>query len=207
VEGVDPPDDVKERLDLATAGEIAAVYGDEAVFPSVVAIHDERSDRFPGWHGSVLLISTENQGVCSWGVSLDGPDIGAIVVGLEGRTVVHTPTLAEFITARRWDRLCLSREPLLQAQAHPLDTGSLAYLTGEFDQGTTTYGWPCEVNYRFQAADVRVMLWACAEQCDWWISGPEPDMAALLPSLRTLSNLAESLWANDKKGGALLRTG
>jgi hypothetical protein len=38
-----------------------------------------RARRFPGWPAPVLVLSDENQGVCSWGVPLDGD--GRVLVG------------------------------------------------------------------------------------------------------------------------------
>ena len=49
-------------LDTVTATEIAKVYGDDVVFPEQVVI-----SRFPGWSGDVLVLATENQGVCRVG--------------------------------------------------------------------------------------------------------------------------------------------
>jgi hypothetical protein len=70
------------------------------------------------------VLSDENQGVCSWGVSSDGD--GEVVVGgdlLDARcaTVVYAASAADFIAARRWDHRCLTTGPVLQAQAAELD--------------------------------------------------------------------------------------
>ena len=165
----------EEVISPEVATEIAGVHGDDVVYPAEVVVETESSPSsfFPGWQGPVLLLSHENQGVCSWGLSLAGHSAGAVVVGgdLSGgeRTVVYAPDLAAFVVARRWDRKCLESEPLLQAQAAPLDALSLAYLNREFTEDVRTLGWPCEVNYRFVNGSVQIMLWSCAEQCDWWI--------------------------------------
>lgn len=63
-------------LHSATADEIAVVYNDQPVYPHDLVIEEPRFGRFPEWDGSVLVISHENQGVCSWGLSLDGPQTG-----------------------------------------------------------------------------------------------------------------------------------
>ena len=181
-------------LDEPTAHEIAGVYSDEVVFPARVMIEEGGSTTsFPLWGGRVLVLSHENQGVCSWGLSLDGPSAGAVLVGgdLPGaeETTVYASSLAAFVETRRWDGRCLTREPLLQAQAQPLDEGSLRYLQEGFDQGITTRGWPCERNHRFERDELMIMLWACADQCDWWVSGPVDAVRTILADLRRLSDL------------------
>lgn len=196
-------------LDEETAHEIAAPYTDEVVFPRDLIIDDSGAGGFfPRWKGRVLVISHENQGVCTWGLSLDGPSMGTIVVGgnlADGdRTVIHTDGLAEFIATRRWDARCLSREPLLQAQAEPIDEESLRYLRRDFEEGLTTYGWPAPYNYRFNLDQLMIMLWAGYDQCDWWVSGPADDVRSQLSALRPLSNLATSFWSDDDLGSALL---
>lgn len=196
-------------LDSATAEEIAAVYDDQPVYPNDLVIEEPRSGRFfPEWYGSVLLISHENQGVCSWGLSLDGPQAGAVVVGgdlvVGNATVVYASSIAEFVAGRRWDGRCLNGQPLLQAEANELDELSLEFLRDHFTEVPSTFGWPCERNYRFGGRELLIMLWACADQCDWWISGPESSIAAFLPELRQLSDLGQTLWSNDEAGAALL---
>lgn len=212
--GLDDEDAVSlayATLDRNTAEEIATVYSDQVVFPHAVVV--ERStdvpSHFPTWNGRVLVIAHENQGVCSWGLSLDGPSSGAVLVGgtLPGGlgTVVYSASLAEYVRARRWDTACLTSEPLLQAQAASLDDTTVAELSRSFrEEGLATYGWPCPVNRRFRRGAVLVMLWICEDQCDWWISGPAPALSRLLPDLRVMSDLRRSLWSNDDAGSRLL---
>jgi hypothetical protein len=196
-------------IDSATAEELAAVYDDEPVYPNDLVIEEPHAGNFfPEWDGSVLLISHENQGVCSWGLSLDGPQAGAILVGgdlvVGNTTVVYASNISEFVAGRRWDGRCLNGQPLLQAQANELDELSLEYLNDRFTEGLRTFGWPCERNYRFAGSGLLIMLWACADQCDWWISGSESSIAASLPELRQLSDLSQTLWSNDEAGTSLL---
>ncbi len=201
---------VEALITSATATEISSAYGDLPVYPdeTVVENPDSPVRYFPDWPGHVLLLSHENQGVCSWGVSLDGDLAGSVLVGGdlgEGRgTVVYASGVDQFVALRRWDRQCLEREPLLQAQAAPLDDASLAYLRSACTENVQTFGWPCDINYRFAAGSVRIMLWSCPDQCDWWISGQADEIAALLTNLRTLSDLGSSLWSDDPVGSGLL---
>ncbi len=166
-------------------------------------------DRFPGWPDDVLMLATENQGVCARGLSLGGSRDGAVVVAgdLVGGSdaVVYCDDLETYIAARRWDDLCL-RPPLLVAQAAPIDTASIEYLNEHFEKRWTTRGWPCAENLRFQRDGLKVMLWSCVGQCDWWISGPAPALGAILDDLSALSDLKTALWSNDEVGVELLRT-
>ncbi len=190
-------------LDAATADTIAKVYGDNVVFPERIEI-----DRVVGWPSDVLVLATENQGVCSWGLSLDGASAGVVVVTGDvadgSDSVVYCDNLETYVVVREWDGRCL-RPPLLQAQAAPLDAACLDYLDRHFERRWTTHGWPCHENLRFEREGLRVMLWSCTDQCGWWISGPAPELAAALGDLAALSNLSTALWSDDAVGGDLLR--
>lgn len=196
--------DARAVLDTATAAQIAEVYGDNVVFPEQVVI-----DQFPGWPSNVLVLAHENQGVCSWGLSLGDVSEGVVVVAgdLAGGadSVAYCDDLETYVAARRWDDHCL-RPPLLQAQAAPVDADCVEYLDRHFDRRWITRGWPCRENLRFERDDLRVMLWSCADQCDWWISGSAPALAAVLDDLSALSDLGTALWSNDTVGEDLLRT-
>ena len=138
------------------ADEIATAYGDNVVFPHRVVIDEPDSDarRFVDWVWPVLVLADENQGVCSWGVSLEGESEGAVVVGGELPHKIHSTIycddLEAYVGSRRWDSDCLGREPLLQAQASPLDPAGLEHLTARFTQRWTTRAWPCRENLRFE---------------------------------------------------------
>lgn len=129
---------------------------------------------------------------------------GDLVVG--NTTVVYAPDISEFAAGRRWDGRCLNGKPLLQAQAEELDDLSLEYLRDHFTEVPSTFGWPCERNYRFSGKGLLVMLWACTGQCDWWISGSESSIAAYLPEFRRLSDLGQTLWSNDEAGTVLVES-
>jgi hypothetical protein len=156
-----------------------------------------------------LVLSDENQGVCSWGVPLDGSS-GQVLVGGDlldagHATVAYAASVQDFISARRWDHACLSSAALVQAQADQLDRASLEYLRSRLAAAVATAGWPGTRQYRFEGYDVRVMLWSYAGQCDWWISAAdELPLRSFLAGLLTLSNLRSTLWSNDDSGARLL---
>lgn len=208
-----------EALIAAVADELGAVFGDQVVFPQRILVEDpDDSPRcFPGWPTPVLVISHENQGVVSWGVPLGDPsppvlvggDLDAPAADTEANwsgTVVYAPSVEAFIAARRWDRDCWSREPLVQAQAEVLDDDTLAIVRARFDECPATQGWPGHTQYRFEGHGVKIMLWSGSHQCDWWVSGTDTDaLAEVVTDLMDLSDLREALWSNDVAGDVLLR--
>jgi hypothetical protein len=210
MESVPALDALSSLITPEVAAELAGAYTDRPVFPeSVVIDRPEDPDRsFPGWPAPVLVISYENQAVCAWGVPLDDPASPVLVGGWVDnteRTVVHAPDVAGFIAARRWDRACLQREPLLQAQSKPLDDVALSHLRANFDEQPPTFGFPGATQHRFERDGVRVLLWSGTDQCDWWLSATGPAaLGEAVAGLLELSDLRESLWSNDSGGDALL---
>lgn len=204
------PAAVTRLLTADVAREIAATFGDQPLYPERIFVDSPASPgrRFPGWPGPVLVLSDENQGVCSWGVPLGGSGTQVLVGGdlLDaGRaTVRYAASIRDFIEARRWDHACLS-PPVLQAQAAELDQASLGYLRERLTPAVATAGWPGPAQYRFDGQDVRVMLWSTSGQCDWWISGSnESALKVFTEGLLSLSDLRSALWSNDDAGAELL---
>ena len=210
------PAEVERLMTAQVAAEIADVFGDGIVYPERVVVDTPDSNwcgsgrRFPGWPGEVLVLSDENQGVCSWGVPL-GRDSCEVLVGGDlldagDATVRYSASVADFIAARRWDRQCLRGDPLLQAQAPELEAASLARLEELLSPGLSTAGWPGSTQHRFEGGGVRVMLWAQEGQCDWWISAAsETQLMAFTARLIDLPGLRGYLWANSDAGERALR--
>lgn len=178
--------------------ELSAAYDDSFVFPE-----SHIQELFPGRQAKSLLIAHENQGVCTWGLELDGVDAGKILVTGEeakGGARVYCESLDEFAETRRWDAVCFS-SPLLQAQANRIDDRVLAWLRESFDELTPTYDWPAAVVLRFEGRGLRVMLWIDDSRTDWWICGEE---RGILAELVTFANLAQTIWSNDEHGMRIL---
>lgn len=208
---VSVPPAVERLLTADVAQEIAKTFGDNPVYPEqiVVDIPASPSRWFPGWPGPVLVLSHENQGVCSWGVPLDGDShrvlVGGDLLDTGHATVTYTASVGDYIAARRWDYQCL-RPPLLMAQATELDQASLGYLQARLAPAVATAGWPGPRQYRFEHRDVRVMLWPGSGQCDWWISASNKlSLKAFAAGLPDLSNLRQALYSNDDSGAQVLR--
>ncbi|MEU8001392.1 SET domain-containing protein [Catellatospora sp. NPDC049111] len=204
------PEPLRALITTTAAAELARVHNDQVVFPHRLVIDspEDEDRRFPGWPTPVLVIADENQGVCSWGVPLGvaAPPVlvGGDLAGDAG-TAIYAPDVSSFVAARRWDGTCLGREPLLQAQAAPLDEESLAYLRANFDERASTHGWPAQEQLRFERDGARILLWSGDDQCDWWLSGTgDTVLGETAARLLDLSDLRSSLWSNDIAGEALL---
>jgi hypothetical protein len=210
--GISVPGAVERLLTADVVREIAATFGDNPVFPERIVVDSPArgpSRRFPGWPGPVLVLSDENQGVCSWGVPLDGSDhavvVGGDLFGTGHTTVTYTASVEDFVAARRWDYRCLDVGPVLGAQAAELDQSSLDYLQARLTPAVATAGWPGPRQYRFEDRDVRVMLWSSSGQCDWWISASdELSLKAFAAGLLGLSNLRSALWPADDSATRVL---
>jgi hypothetical protein len=192
------PAAIERLLTADVAREIARAYGDRPIYPEQILIdspgHGAR--RFPGYPGPVLVLADENQGGCSWGVPLDG---GQVLVGGGTRgTVPYARSVEDFITARRWDSQCVNSAFCVAAQAGALDETSLGYLRAHCTPSVTTDGWPGIRQYRFEYRDVRVLLWADADQCDWLISAAtEGSLRGFTESLASLPSLRAARWADE----------
>lgn len=128
---------------------------------------------------------------------------------LEGgpSTVPYAASVQDFIAARRWDRQCLAREPVMMAQAAELDQAALSYLQTRLLQVPGTGGWPGQRQYRLEDErnDVQVMLWAGAGQCDWHVSAASRDsLRAVAAGLMELPSLRQALWSNDEASTRML---
>jgi hypothetical protein len=214
----DVPAAVGRLLTADVAAEIARTFGDQLVFPQRIVTDSPAgsspappgfSRRFPGWPGPVLVLSDENQGVCSWGVPSGGGGevvvVGGDLLDAGCATVVYAASVADFIAARRWDHRCLSSGPVLQAQAAELDLASLGHLQARLAPAVATAGWPGSRQYRFEGRGVQVMLWSQAGQCDWWVSAvSEASLRQFTAGLLDLPGLGQALWSNDEDGERLL---
>src|SRR4051794_13230974 len=160
------------------AAQTAAVFSDQPVFPDKIVVDrpDDAERRFPGYPSPVLLLSDENQGVCSWGVPI-GQDRLPVLVGGDisdepsSTTIEYASDIAAFVAARRWDHACLGQTPLIQAQANAIDDDALAFLKTRYRETLPTAGWPgCYQRRLEDDRGCQILLWMQSRQCDWWIS-------------------------------------
>jgi hypothetical protein len=103
---------VERLLTADVAQEIAQTFGDQLVYPQRILVDSPAapslswpgpSPRFPGWPWPVLVVSDENQGVCSWGVPLGGSSapvlVGGDLLDAGHATVVYAASVEDFIAA------------------------------------------------------------------------------------------------------------
>jgi len=205
------PDSVAELLGFEGLLEsIARVHEGHAMFPNEPRLLD--ATLMPGYSGRLLWLLTENQGVCRWGVPLDDGDDPPVIVGGDliggDRSLIFAETIGRFVLAFGWDSRIFWSEPLIQAQAAPLDSDSLQFLRANFAEKVMTYGWPGELNYRFESTDgVHVELWDAPAYrgCDWWISGEPTAVESTVARLMDYSDLRKSFWSNDDLGDGMLK--
>lgn len=197
---------------FAAAPDLAAVlaqaYAARTVFPE--RVEPASFDLGPALPVENVWLMTENQGVCVWAVPMDAGDDPPVLVAGDLRTgaamQLYARTVDEFAEAWAWDLRCIGREPLVQAQAEPLDADTLAYLRATYRETVPTWGWPARQVMRFESDDgLTLTVWDDDRQCDWWISGPTSGTTRRhVAALRPCSDLAASLWSNDEPGVALL---
>jgi hypothetical protein len=187
---------------------VARAYAGIAVFPGSAELAEP--GHLPGAPRHVMLLMHENQGVCSWGVPLDAGDDPPVLVGgdLEAGagTVEFAPNVAAFAEAFVREGANSAPEPVIQAQAVPLDADAEAFLRARYRELPGTAGWPARRNLRFEGRGVRLELWAGGEQCDWFVWSSDPAaLTAELAALLAISDLRESLWAASPAGRTLLQ--
>lgn len=204
-----PTDEAHARLTEEVVAVLQSAYDEIFVFPfSVELVNDQRT--FPGVEHSMLVLSTENQGVCTWGLVHDGPDAGQVQVAMAndvgvGATTKYCDDLESFVESRTWDVACMNSPSVIQAQTTPLQSDALELLRDVCSETVTTFGWPSRENLRFQTGEVRVMVWSDDDRADWWICGPIDELDQLLPDLgRAQRDLIETAWSDIPDVSALL---
>jgi hypothetical protein len=147
---------------------------------------DELARPLERWRGydalaeHVLPFMIENQGVCVWAIRLDGNHDPAVLVEVDSGSPPQWQLCAErfseWLKCQVHDRR-LFGSSWFAAQALPLSSHVLAELRRRFDEGSQTYAWPGNTNYRFSNARAQLLLWNADGQCDWHIAPRTSDVA------------------------------
>ena len=156
----------------------------------------------------LVVFRYENQGVCVWAFGIDGSDDPPVYVDVDSQFkswIKCAPTFSEHLYAWMWDYAkVFTKELLVQAQNEPLSETALDILRGNLDTGPVTYGWPGHTQYRFSKGDQRLLIWASANQADWWLTADrEESLQALIESVRSCDKVGKSLWSNSKRAESL----
>ncbi|RAL26228.1 hypothetical protein [Thermoflavimicrobium daqui] len=116
---------------------------------------------------------TENQGVVTWEMLLDGSDDPPVVVkSIWEEWVIASPRLSDFFLAVTWDHALLREN----CEWVSIDfEAAKPFLYTEFKQLPTTYGWPVEgPSLRFQKGNWRLLLQGGGRE-DVWMGGWEDE--------------------------------
>jgi hypothetical protein len=170
---------------------------------------EELGEPFDGWgkgprdllEEGLLVIRTENQGVCNWAVRLDDGVDPRVLIEVDSKPDLviwrlHAASFSDYVLTLAWDRLAFGLPFGLAAQDSPLERHDLALLERGFEQQDRTWGWPGHTNYRFERGEGRVIVWDGEGQADWWLFAPTAEaLAGLASTLWSCGGLASSLYA------------
>lgn len=160
--------------------------------------------------GEYLHIRSENQGVCYWGVLMNGEEDPPVFVANEmdfKNPVMYARLFSEYARAFMWDwRRVLQDNAGIQAQNRPVSKEALEFMKGRFSSEVETWGWLGETQHRFYTPTQRVLIWAGEQQADWNLAGDsEDDLQLLVKMLWEVDDLGKSLWSNDGVGERILK--
>ena len=191
------------------------------------AFASEHAQSYP-----VVIVQHENQGVCRWGVLLDGSEdppvlvepysgFGRVETGAAWR--LYSERFSSFVYTRIWDWSSPFGDESachLEAWDQPLSAIGLAYLQQRFMEAPRTYGWPALTTYRFAVNDMRLLIWDRDEpvgdthtshqnrpqHANWmlWASGPVT-LTTLVEQVKDCGTLSRELFSPDDCGEAVIR--
>jgi hypothetical protein len=144
------------------------------------------------WNSLRLLpFKYENQGVCTWSISLDGSDDPPVYVDVDTdgkQWNMQAPTFSAYVYSCVWDYSVVMDQPaLVQAQNEPLSEKAVGELRRHFSEQPPTFGWPGNTQHRFAGSQCAILIWAGEGQADWFVGAR--DVKALQGALRIVWNL------------------
>lgn len=151
-------------------------------------------DRFSviEWNTLRLLpFKYENQGVCTWSISLDGSDDPPVYVDVDTNGKQWNMQATHFsahVYSCVWDYLVIMDQPsLVQAQNEFLSEEAVGELRRHFSEQPPTFGWPSSTQRRFAGKECAILFWADEGQADWFVGAR--DAKSLEAGLRIVWNL------------------
>ena len=157
----------------------------------------------------LLIIMHENQGVCRWGVRLNGSEDPATMVQLvttpSSRWQSYADHYSTLIFTEIWD---WHTDELsgMAAIDEPPSEATLAFLNTNYVEGPRTYNWPARTTYRWHAPDVRILIWAGEQQADWFVHAKTVGrLEQVCRSLWNLGTLSQTLYGFTDKEHVLLK--
>jgi len=162
------------------------------------------------WQSLRLLpFKYENQGVCTWSISLDGSDDPPVYVDVDSdgkQWNVQAPTFSAYVYACVWDyALVMDKSALVQAQNEPLSEEAVGELRRLFREQPATFGWPGSTQHRFAGRDQAILIWAGGSQADWFVgAGDASSLESALRAVWNLDAVGQSLYDCSDIGKAVL---
>lgn len=184
--GVALPPSVRDWYTYENAMEILAEHSNEdpPIAPAGFATIEWQSNR-------LLPIRRENQGVCTWAIALNGSDDPPVMVDVDSGGAgwqLFAHRFSDYVYACLWDyRRVLFQPGQVQAQNGVLSDVTLAALSAKYTTRVKTHGWPGSTQYRFDAGEAAILIWAAPDQADWFV-GASTD-AASISALKEVSDL------------------
>jgi hypothetical protein len=135
----------------------------------------------------------ENQGVCRWGIWLNGDDDPPVLVNITDSWEPCASTFSTFVYTRVFDYQYWADDETWNIEVRgPLKPGELRYLRTHFSEAPQTLGFPGAA-YRFYQSEKRATLWISqdGEQTDWSVSARTPAL------FQELMATLKALWQGD----------
>lgn len=180
----------------------------------VQCAEEDESEELLAWDKGYLIIRFEEQGVCKWGVELNGSNDPPVAVSYrvtpydsdEQGWTRATDTFSHYVYNCVWDGQALSRKWLAEAENGPLSNIALETLREEFVTGPVSYGVPGDVQYRFERGSQRILLWVEDEGCDWSASADDRrSFLDLLKSIGQLDDVMSRFYSATPAADALIK--
>ena len=151
------------------------------------------------WNSLRLLpFKYENQGVCTWAISLDGSDDPPVYVDVDTdgkQWNMQASTFSAYVYSCVWDYSVVMDQPaLVQAQNESLSEEALGELRRHFGEQPPTSGWPGSTQHRFAGNQCAILIWAGKGQADWFVGARDA---------KSLEGVLRIVWNLDGVGPAL----
>lgn len=162
------------------------------------------------WNSLRLMpFKYENQGVCTWSISLDGSDDPPVYVDVDSdgkQWNMQAPTFSAYIYSCVWDySVVLDLPALVQAQNGPLSEEAVGELRRHFSEKPSTFGWPGSTQHRFADKECAILIWAGEGQADWFVgAGDEKSLESAVRAVWKIDDVGRSLYDCSVIGKAVL---
>jgi hypothetical protein len=112
-----------------------------------------------------------------------------------------------FIYCQIWDWGHHQSRTEVAAQEEALDPVDLSFLSTVFRQRPSTYGWPGNTNYRFEAEDAGILIWDAGDRgADWFVRArAQSQLRSVLERIWHCGNLAQTLYDLDPEAEQVLK--